>query len=195
MKVTEGQAQEALREVEAVAKSTQGQLAYGTVGPILILWGIIWIVCFSLTQFAPRSAGWGWLAGNCVGVLGTLYLGWFRARAQNVRSESSKRLGWRLFWFWFLLFVYGDIWLAVLWPWRGEQLGLFLITLVMFAYVVMGLWLEMRFMLWLGLGVTALAGVGYVLSIWVPGYLNLWLGLPGGAALLASGLYLTRRWR
>ncbi len=195
MEVTEKQAQEALRDVESVAKGVQGTLAYGVAGPILVLWGGVWMVCFSLVHFAPQLAGWGWLIGNSVGIAGSLYLGRFRAKAKAVRSETSKRIGWRLFWFWFFLFIYADIWLAVLWPWRGEQLGMFLVTLIMFAYVVMGLWLELRFMLWLGLAVTALACVGYASSFALPGYLDLWLAFTGGSALLASGLYLTLRWR
>ena len=195
MEVTQRQAKEALQDVDAVSRSIKGKMAYGIAGPILVLWGTVWVVCFLLTQFAPQISAWGWLVGNSLGIAGSLYLGRLRARTRTVRSESAKRMGWRLFWFWFLLFIYADVWLAILWPWRGEQLGMFLVTLVMFAYVVMGLWLEMGFMLWLGLTVTALAGAGYVLSFWVPGYLNLWLGLAGGSALLASGLYLMRRWR
>jgi hypothetical protein len=195
MEVTQRQAKEALQDVDAVSRSIKGKMAYGIAGPILVLWGTVWVVCFLLTQFAPQISAWGWLVGNSLGIAGSLYLGRLRARTRTVRSDSAKRMGWRLFWFWFLLFIYADVWLAILWPWRGEQLGMFLVTLVMFAYVVMGLWLEMGFMLWLGLTVTALAGAGYVLSFWVPGYLNLWLGLAGGSALLASGLYLMRRWR
>jgi hypothetical protein len=196
MEVTEKQAQEVLQDVDTVARSVQGKLAYGIAGPILVLWGAVWMVCFSITHFLPEVSGWGWIAGNSLGIGGSLYLGRFRSKAQSVRSESARRLGWKLFWFWFLLFIYGDIWLMVLWPWRADQFGMFIVTLIMFAYVVMGLWLdEMRFMLWLGLAVTALAGAGYAISFFVPGYLELWLGLAGGTALLVSGLYLTIRWR
>ena len=191
MEVTGKQAQEALLDVEAVAKDMRRRLAYGVAGPILALWGSVWIACFALAQFAPSIAGWAWLVGDTVGIAGSLYFGRIRAKAAIVRSESSKRIGWRLFWFWFFLFIYADIWLAVLWPWRGDQAGMFLVTLVMFAYVVMGLWLELRFLLWLGLLVTVLAGAGYLLSFVVPGYLNLWLGLACGSALLVSGLYLS----
>ena len=195
MEVTQRQAQEALKDIEVVSRNIRGKVAYGVAGPIMVLWGIVWIVCFSLTQFAPQIAKWAWLVGNVLGIVGSLYLGRFHKRARAVSSESARRIGWRLFWFWFLLFIYADIWLTVLWPWGTEQLGMFLVTLVMFAYVVMGLWLEVRFMLWLGLAVTALAVAGYVLSFFVHGYLNLWLGMSGGSALLASGLYLTCRWR
>jgi hypothetical protein len=196
MEVTGKQAQEVLQDVDSVARSVQGKLAYGIAGPILVLWGAVWMVCFSISHFLPEVSGWAWVAGNGLGIGGSLYLGRFRAKARSVRSESARRLGWKLFWFWFLLFVYGDIWLVVLWPWRPDQFGMFIVTLIMFAYVVMGLWLdEMRFMLWLGLAVTVLAGAGYALSFLVPGYLELWLGLAGGSALLVSGLYLTIRWR
>ena len=195
MEITQKQAQETLQDVEAVAKDVQAKLFYGPAGPILLVWGVVWIVCFAISHFAPRIAGWGWTAGDCVGFLGTFYVGRFRGRSQVVRSESSKRLGRRLFWFWMLLFVFGSIWLAILWPWQPEQVGTFLVTLVMFAYVVMGLWLGMPFLLRLGLAVTALAGGGYALSLRFPGYQDLWLGFTGGSARLGSGFYLMRRWR
>jgi hypothetical protein len=195
MEVDAKQALESLQEVDSVGKGLVSKLAYGMAGPILIVWGAVWLVCFGITQFVPSMSGWAWLAGDIIGIAGSLYLGRLRTRAKAVRSESSKRLGWKLFWFWFFLFLYADLWLAILWPWRGEQLGMFGVTLVMFAYVVMGLWLGMRFMVWLGLAVTVLASAGYVFSFVVPGYLNLWLGLAGGTALLGSGLYLTLRWR
>jgi hypothetical protein len=195
MEMAREQAQQWLHEVDAVTKELRNRLAYGITGPILTLWGIVWIVCFAITHFAPKSAGWGWLVGNVLGIAGSLYLGAFRGRRAAVRSDSSKRLGRRLLGSWISLFVYATIWLAVLWPWREDQLGTFLVMLVMFAYVVMGLWLEIRFLLWLGLVVTLLAGAGYAFSWVIPGYLDLWLGFTGGTALLGSGLYMTLRWR
>lgn len=195
MEMTREEAQQWLGEVNAVAKELRHRLAYGITGPILVLWGVVWMVCFAITHFAPKSAGWGWLVGDVLGIAGTLCLGRFRGRRADVCSDSAKRLGRRLYWSWLVLFVYAAIWLAVLWPWRGGQLGTFLVLLVMFAYVVMGLWLEIRFLLWLGLAVTLLAGAGYAFSWVIPGYLDLWLGFTGGTALLGSGLYLTLRWR
>jgi hypothetical protein len=195
MEVTERQAEETLEDLESIAKGVHSKLAYGMAGPIIALWGAVWMVCFALTHFVPQIATWGWIVGDGLGIVGSVFLGRYRAKSRAVRSESGRRLGWKLFWFWFFLFLFADIWLAVLWPWRPEQFGMVVVTLVMFAYVVMGLWLEMRFLLWLGLAVTALAGAGYLLSFQYPGYLDLWLGLSGGSALLASGLYLSIRWR
>ena len=195
MEITPKEAQELLRETDSVVKDMRAKLAYGVVGPILIAWGAVWIVCFAITHYLPTISGTAWLVGDAFGIAASVYLGYRSARGGAVCSEASKRLGWRLFWFWLLLFLYGDIWLAVLRPSSWEHIGLFIVTLVMFAYVVMGLWLGMRFLLWLGLLGTLLACAGYVFSIAVPGYLDLWLGLTCGTALFGSGVYLTLRWR
>jgi hypothetical protein len=149
----------------------------------------------ALAHFAPRISAWGWFIVDALGIAGSIYIGQCHKSATGVQSESSRRLGWRLFWFWLFLFVYAGIWLAILWPWNGQQLGMFLVTVVMFAYVVMGLWLKVPLWIWLGLAVTGLAGAGYLSPLVAHGYLDLWLGATGGSALLAVGLYLMLRWR
>lgn len=188
------QASEALQDVEAVTSQTRDKLAYKSVGPILILWGVIWITCFCMTHFVPRLAWWAWSIGDGIGLAATAVIAVRAARHGPVRSNAAKREGRRVGWCWFLLFAYADIWLVVLWPWRADQLVIFMVTLVMFAYVMMGLWLKMRFMVWLGLIITVLATGGYFGSMFVPGYLDLWLAITGGGALLVSGVYLTRKW-
>ncbi len=194
MEISKKQASEALDQIQQVAKQTKGELKYRYVGAILILWGVIWLVCFSITHFKPKIAGWAWLVGDCIGLGITAFLAWKAAKKSPVLSEKAKREGRRFGWFWFSLFVFADIWLAVLWPWSGNQLGVFLVTLVMFAYVAMGLWLEMWFMFWLGLVVTILATGIYFLSFLFPGYLNICLAVAGGGALTISGIYLMRKW-
>ena len=72
-------------------------------------------------------------------------------------------------------------------------MGAFITTAIMFAYVVMGLWLRMAFLTALGVLVTALTLGGYLL--FYPEWLNLWMAFTGGGAVLASGVYLTWRGR
>jgi hypothetical protein len=45
-------------------------------------------------------------------------------------------------------------------------------------------------MIVIGLVVALLATGAYFASLVVPGYLNLWLAIVGGGALLVSGIYL-----
>ena len=62
----------------------------------------------------------------------------------------------------------------------------------MFAYVILGLWLEARFLIWLGLAVTGLTAVGYFL---LPSYFYLWMAPMGGGALFVTGWYVNRFWK
>ncbi len=184
-------AEAALREADREGLAIRRRLAYQEVGPILILWGVIWVACFLTAHYRPGWTGWAWTVGDVVGILGTIYLGWVRPLRGPVRSEAAREEGRRLFAFWVAVLAYGVLTLIVLAPWRHEQFLTFVVTFIMFAYVVMGLWLRFRFMVVLGLVVTAAAVVGYFLSPRGWGTLNLWLAATGGAALLGSGLYLT----
>ena len=191
MGVTAERAGELLDQVDQVARTTRQRATYDGLGPILIVWGVICVA-----QFAPAAAWWTWLVGDTVGIGATVYLGWIRPRGGPILGKSLRREERKLMVFWAFVFIYGTGWLAVLWPWQTEQLALFCVTLVMFAYVVMGLWLDMPFLFWLGLAVTVIAGGGYVLlPLVLPGYLNLWLGLAVGGALAGSGVYLLRHER
>jgi hypothetical protein len=64
-------------------------------------------------------------------------------------------------------------------------------TIPMFAYVVMGLWLD-HFILWIGLAVTALTLVGL---FFLQPYFWLWMAVTGGGMLLGTGLYIRYQWK
>lgn len=195
MKVTQQQATRALEDIDKVGRKVCDAASNRVAGLILIIWSIICIACYSICHFAPSLSNWAWLVGNSIGVPATIWLGWIVPRRGPVLSDSDRLLDKRLAWFWFAIFIYADIWLAVLWPWQGYQLSVFLITLIMFAYVVMGLWLRDRFWIYLGLLVTALAAGGYFGSMVIPGYLGLYLAIACGGTLLAAGIYLIVRTR
>lgn len=189
MELSRNEASAALAGIEAAGQKARASVAYRTATPILILWGILWATCFSITQFAPRMAGWAWLIGNSVGLLASALLGWILPRRGPVVSKTSDQVGLRVGAFWLALFAFGAFWLAIFWPWTGGQFGVFAITLIMLAYVAVGLWLRMTFMVVLGLVVAVLAGVGYFVPPITVRWLNLWLAITGGGALLIAGVW------
>jgi hypothetical protein len=191
MQVTPQQASEALEDIDKAGRKVCYAASNRVGGHILLIWGTIWIACYSISHFAHHLANWAWLVGNAVGIPATIWLGWIATRRGPVLSESDKRLGKRIGWFWFAMFIYADVWLVVLHPWEVYQLSVFICTLVMFAYVVMGLWLQDRFWIYLGLLVTVQAFGGYLGSMLIPGYLGLYLAIVCGGTLLAAGAYLT----
>lgn len=188
-------AQQSLAQVEEVAKRTRTMLAYRGGDTLFVLWGIIWVVGFTVSQFIPPASLWAWGTLVPVGVLVTLLVS---RQPVPVKSPDTRRLTRRIGLMWVLLFLYVDLWVALLWPFLQPSWPAFsrhfcavATTVPMFAYVVMGLWLD-NCMVWLGLGITALTVIGLVL---VPAWFFLWMAVMGGGTLIATGLIIRRRWR
>jgi hypothetical protein len=185
MNVTDQEAREALADIQGVADRTRRLLIGGYGGMLLAQWGMLCAVAYLITyllviQRRYDAIGWVWWGLMMVGVVGMWRLG----RRHPVRGVLNRRIGM----FWGALCVYAYVWLMLLYPWNGAQFNLFLITLVMFAYVVIGIF-AWRVMLWLGLGVTALILIGYF-TLWPSPLLWLWMAACVGGPLTVTGVIL-----
>jgi hypothetical protein len=189
MEVTPQEARDLLSQTNSVAAAMRSHTMYRRIGPPLMVWGVVWLVCFPLTAFFPAHSGWIWLIGDSVGFAGSAIAGMRSGR--TVRSPSCNAHRTRGFCFWLAFIAYASFWIFLLSPQGSARVILFIVTLVSFAYVAMGLLLQLRFMLWLGLGITALAVGGYALFAAHPNALNLWMGITGGLALLVTGVYVS----
>jgi hypothetical protein len=185
-------AYESLAMVDDVMAQTRKAIASTYANPLLILWGIIWVASFTVAHFYLDYAYYIFPAFNVVGGIGTFIILRISHTRPSVRTPASQKMGWRLLWFWLLLFTYVFVWLAILSPFSGRQLNAILSTAAMFAYIVMGLWFGSYFMVWLGLAVTATTLTGFYL---LPHYYCLWMAFTGGGAILCTGLYIRFRWR
>jgi hypothetical protein len=194
--VSKDEALASLAEIQRVVVQTRRTLASGAAAPILILWGLIWIVGFADTQFHPDGAGRVWTFLNTGGIAATFALRLWR---RSVKSPVSNLVLAS----WCVLMGYGALWIVLVAPWMlpgmggmsvppwGMRIPAFCCTAVMCGYVIMGLWLS-RFYVWLGLGVTAATVIGYYA---LPHWFSLWMAIFGGGALLAAGLFTRRCWR
>jgi hypothetical protein len=199
--LTDQQARESLDTVEDITRKTQKSLAAQEGGLLLMVWGLILASCYLATEVSIRqnwiSPGGIWILWVSVCGIGSCVTGiiTWRQRRKGVptRLPADKKLGRRYFWFWMLLFIYIGVWLAIIDPHSGIQSNAFILTAIMFAYVIMGIWSDIKYLLWLGLIVTALTLVGYFL---IPHqYYNLWMAPAAGGPLFAVGLYIYLRWR
>lgn len=154
-------------------------------GWIMILWGAIWLVGFSASQFLPQSAvGWVWMVLNPLGMVGTIWLA-LRMGRSGVASPIWRPV---LLW-WASLGVFDVlvVWLFGLSDTR-EILMLILLTIAL-GYVQLGLFAH-----WL------ISAVGVALAVtavgaWLlmPGTFNLAMAVLGGGLLLASGIWFVRQ--
>ncbi len=186
MNVSPDEAREALAAVDGVRRRTRAAIRLGGGGQIMMVWGAVWFFGYLASQFLEgRAVGLAWGVLDLAGLAGTaLVVGWVSRRVHDP-------MGWRIGLFWLLLFAYAAVWLALARPADGSLIGLLIATMAMFGYVVMGLWIDLRF-LWVGLAVTALALAGYLLT---PAWFGLWMAFLGGGVLFGSGLYVLRGWR
>jgi hypothetical protein len=198
MNISKQEANEALDQIDDAISQTRRAIGQGTSSAILILWGVIWVLGYSSSQFAPRMAQSLWLCLVVSGTLGSWICG-ARSR-RRIQSSNGTRIGL----FWLVLFAYAGLWFFLLHSdnrpgqpgfdfgtMTGPQSGAFFATVPMFAYVVGGLWLG-RFFIWLGATVTFLTLIGYSL---VPDWFCLWMAITGGGSLIVAGLYIRRFWR
>ena len=195
MDIPRSEARESLNQIKDTVERTRKMVAYGGGDVLFIVWGVIWVLGYSSTHFLPLVTQWIWLALVAPGILISVIVG---KRQMPVKSPVDKRITW----FWWLLFLYVGLWVALLSPlievngpeqsqmfWK--HYGALVATVPMFAYVVTGLWLE-HFMIWIGLAVTALTVLGLLL---LQPYFFLWMAITGGGTLIGTGLVIRKRWR
>ena len=186
MKVSAPEALEALAAVRAVQARTRRALALAGGGQILMIWGLVWLIGYLGTHVLPwHTAGRLWGAVDLLGIGGTIVV--VMRSAPSVRDPMGPRIGL----LWISLLLFGGLWIWVAQPTSCSQVGFLLATFAMFGYVVMGLWLDMVFLV-IGLTVTAVAALGYILF---QPLFNLWMAFLGGGTLFGSGVYILRRWR
>ena len=181
------QALEDLQAIRRVMDQTRWAVATSGAGYIMMLWGFVWLVGYSGTQFLEDTLqGTIWMVLVLVGAVGSAVLGSWKGKQVRGRPE------WKFWVLWIALFVYATIW-ARIFPKPDDDMVnlLFITTVVMFGYVIMGLLLSATFA-WVGIAITALALIGYYL---IPAYFPLWMAVCGGGTLIGSGIYIARRWR
>jgi len=196
--ITPEAARASLAEIDSVTQSIRRAIAAGITAPLLILWGAIWIICFTTEQFLPHWSQKVWLGLDGIGIVVSMLSGLFQTPVKiNGSSPLLSKIGIA----WLILFAYAALWAWYLGPWeiphRADDLlvdrktGAYICTICMFAYVLMGLWLD-RILLFLGAGVTILIFVGYQ---FVPNYFYLWMAVAGGGSLMFTGLFIRKFWR
>jgi hypothetical protein len=190
--ITKEEAFFALEEIDRIGRQMRRTIAAGSMAPMLILWGVIWILGFAAEQFIPRAFRL-WLVLDLVGIAASFLLG-ACSRKSPVKGASPGRIGLS----WLILFGYAVLWSFLLQsgrahygPFLERKVALLWVTVCMFAYVVMGLWLD-RFLLWLGAMITVAALVGF---FFVPNYFFLWIAVAGGGSLVVSGVFIRKFWK
>ena len=194
MSLSPEQASTALNDIASAQRRVAIFTGYQRGAPQFWLWGTVWLVGYSATEFLPQYAGWAWLALNVVGFATAAWLA--RAGADpasaagavasstapgNAHARHVLYLGLA-----FLLFIVATF--VVFSPTQAQS-GAFPALLMGFAYSVIGIWGGIR---WLaaGISLSVFTLVGY---LYVPQHFMLWMAVFGGGTLIASGFWMKAR--
>jgi hypothetical protein len=153
-------------------------------GWIMVLWGVIWFIGFSSSQFLPDLAGWIWLVLNVVGMMLTVWLG-TRIGRGDVRVSF-----WRPVLLWLLSLVIFDALLVWLFDMTDAHnlLLLFLLTIAL-GYVQFGLFTHWIF----GVVGVLMAVIAVGARLLASDYFFLAIGVLGGGVLAGGGLWVVRQ--
>lgn len=180
MALSSEQASQALRELEAVTQRSGQLYRYQRFAPMLMLWGVIWLVGFALSHFLPANAGWVWIALDIVGVSGCIYLG------RRGKQDASNSTSWRWLASAFSIIVFYIVVLNILQPVSGPQAAALISLIVALCYFLGGIWIGARLAV-TGIAVAALTLFGFYM---LPAYFLLWMAVVGGGALILAGVWL-----
>jgi hypothetical protein len=200
MEISRDEARNALQEIDTARNLTRKAIAEGCSSHILVLWGVIWMVCYGLGQFVPAWSGKVWLIGAPIGAVASWLIG-MQTRS-IMKGPSDLKIGLA----WLGTCIFALIWASLLLP-VGIPQGLenpassgalmtrkvsaYASTVPMYLYILGGLWLG-SFLVRLGLLVTILTLIAY----WFSGpWFDLSMAIAGGGALIASGIFIRRVWR
>lgn len=192
MDIDKNQAQESLNAVQETMERAGKSIASSEASPMLILWGGVWVVAYTFSHFYLQHVVIIMWSMSLIGGIGSLFIIKQHRSKATVKSKSPNNLSRKVGWMWFFVFLYLSIWMFVLQPFNGLQMNAAIVIAVMFAYVIMGLWFNSRFLLVLGLSITVTTLIGY--AVLTP-YYCLWMAATGGLALLLTGIIMRLKWR
>jgi hypothetical protein len=188
MNISRQEASAALDSINAAGAAVTQRRMYAHMAPFLILWGLIWAACNSVSQFWPQWASRAWIAGDVVGACLTVWLGVAAARCRKDSSTESRSRGMRFAALGITIICFFVAMFLVLSPMTGKRMGAFISLFWTLAYMAAGAWIGLR------LFMTGLIGtIGIVLSYLYAGqYFPLAMAIVGGGTLLAGGLWLRK---
>jgi hypothetical protein len=172
-----------LEEIASTEQHSQKAYHYQKAAPHLFLWGVIWMIGYTVTYVRPHWYPlWDVLA--ILGFVGSFFIS-FRARG----SDSQASYGWRYGATFIAVFLFIAALFAIFPPQSSLQIDAFFPLLIAIWYVLIGIWTRGTRVALLGLALGLLTVGGY---FWLQNYFLLWMAFVGGGSLILGGFWLRR---
>ena len=189
MNVSPTEAENAMEEIQAIAKRTRQSLSGTGTFLTMIVTGFIWLIGFTCTQFLSLPlVGYIWGGLSSLGCILGVIIG-FRMSSRH-RSKQASVMAKRVGIFWLLLLLFAGAFFAVASPLNGKQATMFVILFNLLGQMGMGLLFSFS-AVWWTIPITILALIGY---FFFPDIFYLWIAVLGGGGMIALSIYIRSRW-
>lgn len=193
MNISREEASHSLKEIDETHQRSTTLQNYRHFAPHMLIWGLVWLIANSLSDFFPDRGGQFWPILSVLGAIASISLG-ARRRAlpagsdRHVATGNPLREGWRWALCGVVLFGFFTATFAVLPAHSNLQATAFISLFFMFAYMIFGALAGLR-VFFVGLVATAAILYGYFS---LTQHQFLWLGVCAGGALIVGALWLRK---
>ena len=149
---------------------------------IYLLWAVLILVGFPMTDFAPRIVGWYWSVAGPLGALASMWLG-RREGIKQGQSDRAKGNRHALHWIGMMLCIFMIIPLGATGAIAWDSLNKIILLVLALGYFLAGVHLD-RPLIWAG----RLMAVGYGILFLVQAYVWTILGILISASLILSAV-------
>lgn len=187
MNISKSEAEAALSDIEQAALHTHTRRRYRIVAPILVLWGVIWLIGY-IALGARSDGSWNliWLPLDLIGFIGTMVLIRRGRSAAGCRQTTFENWRWVINALAIFVLLTGTY--AMFNPSSAAAYMAYPGLLTGFAYVIFGM-TRMPRLAWIGAAMFALTLIGFFHAREILAY---WMAAVGGGGLILGGLWLRK---
>ena len=188
MNVTREEAAQALSDINRASDRIVQLKGYHHGAPFFIIWGFVWLIANTASQFMPDIRNLIWGPAVIAGMVISAIIGVMQSRrmaagsANTINASIGRRIG--LTSGIMLVFIFVVTWIAN--PESSRDVNTIISIFFPFIYMAAGVWAGWRLFA-IGLVTAAAILAGYV---WVKDYFDLWMGVFAGGSLIAGGIWL-----
>jgi hypothetical protein len=183
MGISRTEAASALTDIESTTGRSRVLKGYQIAGPILMVWGVVWILGYAaMGLLPPEQWSLAWLPLDVAGIVATLLM------SRRGKGGAQAKSGWRIGAGAFAVMAFMSATYLVFKPTSVEPAIVYPGLMTGLVYAGVGIAFAPRF-LWIGAGVFAASLIGYV---FFQPWLAFWMAAVGGGGLIVGGFWLRR---
>jgi hypothetical protein len=184
MPISRDEAASALQEIERTESLSHRLQSYAGASPHFMLWGLVWMFGYALSEVVPDSRNLIWATGIAIGAVTSVAIGRSQAGAT---ARSANFSPWRY------AAISGGIAMffgiaSMILKFDAREIDAFIPLMFSGMYLLAGLYVGARFAV-CGAILAAAVATGYVNA---GDHFGLWMAAFGGGILMLTGLWLRR---